>query len=292
MRYYEFINEAPAVKPAIPGLQGKTNSHAEKLTSFIEENCYKWLNEADNGKIIFYRGIQKVPTESPAFIREVRTNRRPRDSKPLAHKVYNLLIDMVGGKANRENAYFAIANEHDAGNYGSAYVILPIGEYSYTWSSSWADWHVGSYDDLEGYLGRYLKNPHMVHEKAEEIARAKIHNKVEWMKEKMAVTTDEKVRASYEFGINYMHSREVLEDTVSDVLHDRSHQLYTQVYMNPENYRQEKIKEIIKVDEGLAQCANNQHELMVTCNTALYVDVDLYHGVRQLMRGEDPGLDQ
>lgn len=115
----------------------------EKLGDFIKRNCQPWLRQTNRGNYAVYRGFRSLAGKPLpiAFIQSVRKNRRPMDTSVDLHKMFNLMIQMAGKKANRSNSIFVSGTRLIAEYYGPDFVILPIGEFHYTWSADMEDWY-------------------------------------------------------------------------------------------------------------------------------------------------------
>lgn len=113
-----------------------TEFELDSLVSFIRRNCRQWLLASD-GKIV-YRGI-KSTVDDVAFIRKVRTDRRPKDSTGPRHLILNELMNRVGN-VNRENSAFVTSDLDTASYHGRPYVFLPVGNFEYAWSPKFNDW--------------------------------------------------------------------------------------------------------------------------------------------------------
>lgn len=147
MKLYELLTEAPK-KDAYAAKSFFGNdanakkivlARGKKVAEFIKSKCAPWYKESNKGKVKFYRGFAKGANEV-AFTKKVRTNRRPKDSGAREHDAFNTLIKLGGGKANRSNAVFASSELFVAEEYGQAFVVIPIGQYTYTWHNYYDDW--------------------------------------------------------------------------------------------------------------------------------------------------------
>lgn len=112
-----------------------------KLVEFIHKNCKEWLEHTHNGSDIAYRGVKNPPPNKEVFIKDTRTDRYPLDSYSFEHEMMNVMIGVVGGTANRSNSLFCTGMFVTAENYGTVYIIFPIGDFDFTWSNTWGDWH-------------------------------------------------------------------------------------------------------------------------------------------------------
>lgn len=122
------------------------NETADKTAEFIKQNCKSWLMIARNNvRDIVYRGFEKIPNDYLTFTRAVRQDRAPRDSSVAIHDLYNRMIDLCDKHANRNNSVFCSGSHAMASQYGTVYVIIPIGNFRYTWHLDCEDWYESRY---------------------------------------------------------------------------------------------------------------------------------------------------
>lgn len=119
----------------------------EEIFKLITRECKPWFREIGDPSNKVYRGFAREP-KSQIFRKSVRQNRRPRDSKPEDHDEFNRVIGMCGKVANRSNAVFVTGEYPDAASYGKAYVVIPIGNFNYTWHTVAEDWTANKYQIL------------------------------------------------------------------------------------------------------------------------------------------------
>lgn len=115
---------------------------AIKIADFIKKNCQPWLAATEHIEPVLYRGVEaagkiRLPQ---SFIKPTRTDRKPMTTDPNRNDIFNMLIGVVGGKANRNNSIFCTSDASEARMYGPVFVVMPIGNFNYTWSPEWFDW--------------------------------------------------------------------------------------------------------------------------------------------------------
>jgi hypothetical protein len=121
------------------------------IRKYIETNCKPWIRES-GGKFV-YRGINELYAHKPVFTRNIRQNRRPTDSSLELHNLFNTIIGIAGGIANRTNSMFVFGSSFQTENYGHPFYVFPIGEFHYTWSPVWHDWYTARDDIKAGFAG-------------------------------------------------------------------------------------------------------------------------------------------
>lgn len=126
---------------------------AQKLADYLKDNCSPWLQQTNNGDLVVYRGFNDDSRikKAPAFIKAVRQNRKPRDSYLSDHNYFNEVIRRCGKKANRSNSVFVSGSMQEAEHYGFVYIVIPIGDFNYTWSTKFSDWTTAA-RDLKSYV--------------------------------------------------------------------------------------------------------------------------------------------
>lgn len=107
------------------------------VIEFIQKNCKQYIQENPEWVTkLLYRGIDNY---DDIAIHQIRTDRRPLDTNPFLHDLYNDSLKKAGFTAIRTNSMFCTGKKAIASQYGAVYVIFPIGNFAYTWSSSYTD---------------------------------------------------------------------------------------------------------------------------------------------------------
>lgn len=121
---WEQLNEAKAPTP-------------RGVLNFIKKNCKPYISENPNWMDNpMYRGIDDY---DDVLIKTIRTDRRPLDTDAFLHTIYNNALQKAGFTAIRTNSMFCTGRKSIANQYGSVYVIFPIGNFTYTWSYTYPD---------------------------------------------------------------------------------------------------------------------------------------------------------
>lgn len=225
------------------------------IRRFIQDNCGAWLQKS--GGRIAYRGSETVLKENgvqyPAFVRKTRMDRIPRDSSRAMHKLLNYWISLAGGKANRTNSLFLTGDPGQARDYGELFVVLPIGDFHYTWNTQMEDWHDSTEDALD-------EKP-----------------AVDWLDRR------EVQAALKQANIPENHpGYDLLRDETSDdaVWMQRARDVFTlRRYLNLEDpwlWDPYKIQEAMMVDLWLRKALSQGNEVMVKCNSYVMVEEYFY----------------
>lgn len=225
MYLYELISAPRFIHP-ITTLDEPDSETIPKIVNFIRTNCQPWLNASN--KQFIYRGVPKIPREYTSFTKKTRVSRKPKDSSLEQHKSLNFLINLAGGIANRSNSIFCTKSKATARDYGTAFVVLPIGNFNYTWSPIWKDWYIGGSTKINSVLTK----------EATEILNSELEK-------------------NFDFG----NKGPVLK----------------KLYNDPNSYDINKIKETIKVDEGLPEAINSFQEIMIKCKSGFYIELDFFY---------------
>lgn len=112
----------------------------------IINECSDAVNFMIANKKVLYRGANHSFPD--AFKSRSRSNRKPRDSHPLAQKIFDQYLDSQKIAAKRSNSIFVTSNFKMAEDYGKLYYIFPI---------DGAEYSVSSATDLQLYNSKVLK---------------------------------------------------------------------------------------------------------------------------------------
>jgi hypothetical protein len=200
---------------------------------YMLEHCQPWIQAVGLNRIV-YRGTN---TTNDVFVRAVRDDRKPRDSGQPIHELFNKLITMAGGIANRSNSAFLAGNSTSAGIYGNVRVAIPAGEFNYTWSPKWSDWYV----DLVGTNLAFgqIMYPEMKHELVK----------------------------------RYREEMDPLSFTAPPA---ETRKAFNNILYDINNYDPIAVKHTILADKNLIEAVESGYELMVKCPAVLYIEYDVY----------------
>lgn len=120
-----------------------SQSHIDDAKYFVNNymnEIQPWLHninhDLDN---VVYRGLEKKITGVERVTNPV-VDRKPVDSPPFLHSNFNDIIRENNLVANRSNSIFTTGSRKMSLRYGNPYVILPIGNFHFTWSTDFKDW--------------------------------------------------------------------------------------------------------------------------------------------------------
>ena len=108
----------------------------EQAAHSIMENCQPWLSQC--GGEFAYRGMRlSASTVEDVLLgkKPVRTDRNPADTPKELHALIVEIFNNLEIPANRHNSMFVNGREMEVGQYGTPYIVFPIGEFHYTWSN-------------------------------------------------------------------------------------------------------------------------------------------------------------
>ena len=144
--FKQFLHEAK------PG--GSRDDALEQLAELIAEKCGPWLAAGGSSDLV-YRGVFShwgpstkdivLPAlKNTAFsevILEIDTNknRRPTDSPDWLHDAMNDALRDVTGSPMRTDSVFVTGSQDNALEYGTMYLVFPIGKVDYAWSPQLVD---------------------------------------------------------------------------------------------------------------------------------------------------------
>lgn len=111
----------------------------EGVLNFIKKNCQQYIQENPEWMTsLMYRGIQ-INSDDDIVVKSIRSDRRPLDTNHFLHELYNDALKNAGFTATRSNSMFCTGSKITANQYGMVCVVFPIGNFSYTWSSTYPD---------------------------------------------------------------------------------------------------------------------------------------------------------
>lgn len=242
----------PKPIPKVADLQQSGNPDAEKIADatvkYVTENCQPWLQSIKPNQVV-YRGIlvqSNQESEDLVFTRAVRSNRLPRNSSDALHEFYNKIIDMAGGVANRSNSASVAGSKSFAQGFGSLFVVMPVGEFHYTWSPYAEDWYNTFYLDLSLDL---------LFSQEEFKQEVDLEKKWQQHKEKYPESTDKEgcFRGVYR---NWYFNKIENYDT--------------------DNLDQTYLHGMIKADTGLPKAIESGNEIMISASKMLYIEEGFY----------------
>ena len=228
---------------------------AARVKTYIDKNCQPWLRKS-GGRIV-YRGMGVLSLT--AFTRAVRSRRKPVDSGATTHRLMNMMIQQVGGVANRSNSAFVTSDYHEAGSYGSAYIAMPVGNFNYTWSPVWTDWQQ-AFDEDDAW---------------EDI--------IDYKKLRKLFTPQQWAQQHREYLDRFRWAEYNKREFVQDATHRMFHEILntsspttTIQYIDPG-----QVKKLIVVDKNLSQAIEHKCEIMIHCEKMLYIDEDFLQQVSE-----------
>lgn len=216
----------------------------QDTADMIKKYCRPWLTQAGTEQFLS-RGIREPwrpegTSRVKVFVKNIRTDRKPRDSSKKAHRIFNMLIDMVGGVANRSNSMFAHITDSYAGLYGRYYVVFPVGEFHYTWSPEFKDLTMNLEDKFY----------------------------------KLMDVSDETKQKAYQKYKGAWNSIGVLGGWSKPKHEILGKMVYkTLDPTDPKSYNIQKVRKSFKADEGLSEfMKSREREIMIHAEKAIYVE--------------------
>lgn len=159
---FAFLNRTPMTESIVDDEYGV---RLREVVEIIRRRAQPWMSGYGFRHLQkpFFRGlatssIDAVHVGKLGFIEEVRTKRKPLHSPQLLHEFFNEVIAEAGGKANRDNSIFIAADENVIKTYGRPYVIIPLGEYHYTWADGWTDWYARAENTIQDTPSKFLED--------------------------------------------------------------------------------------------------------------------------------------
>ena len=122
----------------------------------IEEKCKPFLSDVKKAKRFLLSGKR---SSKVVFQREVRKNRKPKDTSKTIHDLANVYFKDKFGVEARNKSIFCTGDLSETGRYGDTYLIFPVGEYEIIWSPKVKDFtvHVTDKKNFKKYSKAYHK---------------------------------------------------------------------------------------------------------------------------------------
>lgn len=140
MRLHQILTER--------SVQKYSENEIEQAAEFVRKACQPWLAESNNGAFKLYRGLSLSSGPDNVIIHaDIRRNRRALGHSSLRYFYDNILLD--GSPVKRHNSISTTSSLVEASEFGSAYVVLPVGNYNYIWSTEIVDWGLGDTVELQ-----------------------------------------------------------------------------------------------------------------------------------------------
>lgn len=266
---------------------------AEGVIKILKKNAKQWMKASKNGKLVVFRGTESG--KGDVFLKNVRLAREPRDSDKEQHILFNKIIEIAGGSANRSNSIFVTGAPHIAREYGQIHVCIPLGAFRYTWSSTWDDWTNASSDlhRMKEILLPDAFNEYRAYSDPWTNALAEFNKTVKGLeKDKNAAVKnkDRELAKALSFEI-----KELAKPKVALKWRQARQKFYEkkalELVQRPANqYLNKKaVREQFHVDTGLEAAIESEHEIMIQCASALYINPYLYENyVQKILVGAKP----
>ena len=103
-----------------------------EVAAKIRKECKFAIDLCRKNKRWFYRGVsghhRKVGEKS------VRSERRPKDTDPYVHKMFDSTLEELFGWKARSSGLFVTSDYTQAKDFGSPMIVFPTGKFDYVWS--------------------------------------------------------------------------------------------------------------------------------------------------------------
>lgn len=218
---------------------------SEITREFAEQHCQPWLRQAGAG--LAFRGVsERVHQNRALFTHEVRHDRRPKDSVIQDHELFNGIIRLAGGIANRSNSTFVISNLNTASDYGRPFVVMPVGQFHYSWSPTVSDW----------YAQRLVV--------------------LSWWDVSAVMETTSRRNLEFLLGET---SPQLIRKTLTSIKNSTPYEAGSfaqRARLGPEAYTAESLAPHVWADRGLDRALSTGYEVMIHAQEMLYLDATKY----------------
>lgn len=108
-------------------------SELRRYADIINHECRPFLDEAKGYRFSVWRGARELNIKLVKLLPAHLEDRRPLSTNRDIHDGLNKAFVKKFGKPYR-NGVHASGNEYEVAAYGTPYVFMPVGKYSYCWS--------------------------------------------------------------------------------------------------------------------------------------------------------------
>lgn len=264
MRAKELLENKAAIMLTSKQFEQDQERAIEELAKFAVQNCQPYLDATSRGYVL-YRGfasLDSLDNDALAFTKPVRVDRVPRDTREPVHELFDKIIKMCGKVANRSNSLFTTSNKGVSSVYGAPYVILPIGQFNYTWHEYFVDWSTQS----NIVLRKALISP-------EEIVlddAAKVMTMIRQRPDAAGLEGEELEQ----------HIRYELKAAKQNQWHHTVHADPLKL-LDHEKIQKEFCRELRGDDDTLMQAMSTMHEVMIHCKQVFAIAPSLYEAVEE-----------
>ena len=215
---------------------------------FLSLHCESWIREAQGHPT--FRGTNRT-NNWPTFTRKVRDDREPRDSSPEENQLFEFFLEAAGSSARRHNSLYVTGREGYADSYGRPHVVYPMGNFSYTWLPGTSDWG--------GLVNMGARPPSWQWIVPERMAQT------QWFQH----LTQHRMSEFPESWETILHEDGPIALAKTMIYDGRRHPSIK--ITDPAIYDPERIRQDVKVDQGLPEALKSGAEIMVQCEQALYL---------------------
>lgn len=119
-----------------------TESPTDTIVECIARACKPFLSQISINTPSLARGqsVGLLPVVEGLYISTTLPNRKPRDTSFEVHQIADQWFEKKFGiKYRSDHVVFVTSNESIASDYGNAGIIIPIGDFSFCWTSQYED---------------------------------------------------------------------------------------------------------------------------------------------------------
>ena len=148
---------------------GTLEEQVDEAAQWITRNAQPWLTAVDHNIMehkLFRGSYARQHSESYEdtdnwTVRNVRTNRTPRGMNETQMATWEKYISDAGMIANRRNSWMTTGNHADTLRFGSTNIVIPMGEFNYTWVDGIGDANDWYWSEIQSMEGRVLDHVQM-----------------------------------------------------------------------------------------------------------------------------------
>lgn len=92
-----------------------------------------FFQKSGKSDAVLWRGVEQDEAGHSVYVQHPRQDRRPRDSATAIHEALNMALQRNFGFPYRSGGLFTTGDRGVAVEYGSAYIVLPHGDFDFCW---------------------------------------------------------------------------------------------------------------------------------------------------------------
>lgn len=134
---------------------GEYGEQVAEASKWMTENAQPWISAVEHNvmKYGLFRGSHKRAPTVDWIVNTVRLDRQPRGMPKNQMSTWEKYIDAANKIANRRNSWMATGDQYAARQFGRLNLVIPMGEFNYTWIAGVGDLNHWYWDRIQTISG-------------------------------------------------------------------------------------------------------------------------------------------